>query len=130
MPPGPLVDFGISRVATYHYMLATSGAPLLLLMNCKVFDNLPKPAQDLIRKYSGRWAADRFIETYDEVERAVVRQLEADPRRRVTIPSPRDLATARVAFTSVLDEWVANSPHNRVLLKAAEAELGKLRAGH
>jgi TRAP-type C4-dicarboxylate transport system substrate-binding protein len=130
VPPSPLNDFGIKRMATYHYMLETSGAPLLLLMNRKKFDSLPKPAQDLIRKYSGQWAADRFIDTFDDIELAIMRDLQADPRRQVIIPSPRDLATAQAAFKSVLDEWVAVGPRNRTLLKAAEAELAKLRADH
>ena len=34
----PLADYGTKRVTTYHYMLATSGAPLLLLMNRKKFE--------------------------------------------------------------------------------------------
>ena len=35
VPPTPLVDYGIKRVATHHYMLGTSGAPLALVMNCQ-----------------------------------------------------------------------------------------------
>jgi TRAP-type C4-dicarboxylate transport system substrate-binding protein len=40
-PLAMLFDFGIGRVATYHYMLEISGAPLALVMNRKTFDALP-----------------------------------------------------------------------------------------
>ena len=63
VPASMLFEFGIARVATYHYFLPISPAPLALLMNRKKFDALPAPAQDIIRKYSGEWAADRFIES-------------------------------------------------------------------
>ena len=46
---------------------------------------------------------------------------------RLCTPSAHDLATAQAAFKSVLDEWVAADPRNRVLLKAAESELASLR---
>jgi TRAP-type C4-dicarboxylate transport system substrate-binding protein len=129
VPPSPLTDFGIKRVATYHYMLGTSGAPLLLVMNRKKFESLPEPAQNLIRKYSGQWAAERFIETYDVAERQIMQQLKSDPDRKVIMPTARELDTAHAAFKSVKDEWAAVSPRNRELLKAAELEIAKLRAG-
>jgi TRAP-type C4-dicarboxylate transport system substrate-binding protein len=53
----PLSDYGIKRVATYHYFLATSGSPLALIMNRKIYESLPKPARDIVTKYSGEWAA-------------------------------------------------------------------------
>jgi TRAP-type C4-dicarboxylate transport system substrate-binding protein len=127
-PPTTLVDFGIRRVATYHYLLGTGGAPLLLVMNRKKFESLPQSAQDLIRKHSGEWTAQRFINTYEPAERETMQQLRSDPNRKVIMPSSQDLDTARAAFKSVLDEWVAISPRNRELMKAAQSELTKLRA--
>jgi TRAP-type C4-dicarboxylate transport system substrate-binding protein len=37
-----LADFGISRFATQHYMLGLGSAPLLIVMNRKTFDGLPR----------------------------------------------------------------------------------------
>jgi TRAP-type C4-dicarboxylate transport system substrate-binding protein len=39
--PAPLIEFGISRVASNHYLLGVSSAPLILVMNRKKFESLP-----------------------------------------------------------------------------------------
>ena len=70
--PSMLFDFGIARVATYHYMLGTSVLPLTLLMNRNKFESLPNESQDIIRKYSGEWAAARFIDVYGAAEKSAV----------------------------------------------------------
>src|ERR1700722_18968933 len=124
----PLSDFGIKRVAVSHYFLETSGAPLALLMNRKSFDTLPRPAQDIIRKYSGAWVAERFIETYEAAVAQVMEQLKSEPNRKLTFPSQSDLDIAPTAFKSVIAEWAAVSPHNRELLELVESELAKLRS--
>lgn len=126
--PSVLFDFGIARVATHHYMLGTSVVPLTLLMNRAKFDGLPRQSQDIIRKYSGEWAAARFIEVYGAAEKNAIERLSADPRRRVITPSPADLGTAQAAFRAVITPWAANSPHNRELLNMAEREIATLRA--
>jgi TRAP-type C4-dicarboxylate transport system substrate-binding protein len=124
----PLSDFGIKRVAVSHYFLETSGAPLALLMNRKSFDALPRPAQDIIRKYSGAWVAERFIETYEAAVAQVMEQLKSEPNRKLTFPSQSDLDIAHTAFKSVIAEWAAVSPYNRELLELVESEIAKLRS--
>jgi TRAP-type C4-dicarboxylate transport system substrate-binding protein len=124
----PLSDYGIKRVAAYHYFLGTSGAPLAVLMNRKKFEELPKPAQDIIRKYGGEWAAARFIETFDASNQQVMQQLKSDPQRKISFPSQPDLDRAQVAFKSVIEEWVEKSASNRELLNRADAEIAKLRS--
>jgi TRAP-type C4-dicarboxylate transport system substrate-binding protein len=123
----PLSDYGIKRVATNHYFLGTSGAPLALLMNRKVFEALPKPVQDIVRKYSGEWSAARFIEIYARSDAQTMEQLKSDPNRTVVFPSASDLKIAHAAFRSVITEWAAKSPHDSELLKLTEAEIAKLR---
>ena len=128
VPMTPLSDYGIKRVATNHYLLGTSGAPLALLMNRTKFDTLPKPVQNIIRKYSGDWAAARFIEIYDRSDAQILEQVRSDPNRTVVFPSPSDLDIAHTAFKSVTAEWAAKSQHDRDLLKLTEAQIAKLRA--
>jgi TRAP-type transport system periplasmic protein len=124
----PLSDYGIMRVATNHYFLGTSGAPLALLMNQARFDALPKSVQDIIRKYSGEWSAARFIETYDRSDAQILEYLRSDPNRKVVFPSPADLNIAHAAFKAVIAKWTTESPHDSDLLKLTETEIAKLRS--
>jgi TRAP-type C4-dicarboxylate transport system substrate-binding protein len=124
----PLSDYGIKRVAANHYFLHTSGAQLALVMNRKKFEELPKAAQEIILKYSGAWAATHFIETYEDSHDLLIKQLSADPHRKVIFPSQSDLDQAQTVFKSVVQEWAEKSPHNRELLKKAEATIAKIRS--
>ncbi|MBI4924272.1 MAG: TRAP transporter substrate-binding protein DctP [Devosia nanyangense] len=124
----PLADFGVKRIATNHFMLGLSGAPIALVMNRKVFEALPQAAQDLIAKYSGEWTAARYIEVYGSADAAVVAELEADARRTVVLPSPADLEQAHTAFQSVISDWLKTDPRNQGLLDMAQTELTGLRA--
>jgi TRAP-type C4-dicarboxylate transport system substrate-binding protein len=125
----PLSDYGIKRVAIFHYFLETSGAPLALLMNRRRFEALPPPAQAIIRKYSGAWVAERFIDTYETAVAQVMEQLKSEPDRKLTSPSQPDLDTAHAAFEAVIAEWTAASLHHRELLQLVESEIVNLRSG-
>jgi TRAP-type C4-dicarboxylate transport system substrate-binding protein len=124
----PLADYGIRRVVTNHYMLATTGSPLALVMNRKRFDALPKPAQDLIRKYSGEWSAARFIESYDHSDELALEQLKSDPKRNIVYPSSSDLDRAQSAFKAVTANWLEKKPNHPLLLRKVENELARLRS--
>lgn len=128
VPPSALLEFGISRVVNHHYLIHVSAAPLALLMNRKKFDDLPLLAQSIIRKYSGEWAANRFIATYEIAEGQAIEQFKSDARRTVVLPSHEDLDAAQSAFNSVIEEWAAKNLHNRDLLQMVDTELAKLRA--
>ncbi|MBR1272821.1 TRAP transporter substrate-binding protein DctP [Bradyrhizobium sp. AUGA SZCCT0222] len=123
----PLSDYGIKRVVTNHYLLGTSGSPLALIMNRKTFEALPKPSKDIIRKYSGEWAAARFIESYDRSDDLALEQLKSDPKRNIVFPSSSDLDVAQSVFKSVVADWLKNNPRHQELLQKAETELTKLR---
>jgi TRAP-type C4-dicarboxylate transport system substrate-binding protein len=124
----PMSDYGIKRVAISHYFLQTSGAPLALLMSRKSFDALPPPAQNIIRKYSGVWMAERFIETYEVAVSQVMDQLQSEPNRKLVFPSQSDLDIAHAAFKEVIAEWTAASPRHRELLGLVESERTRPRS--
>jgi len=126
--PAPLVDFGISKVTNYHYFTRLGVVPLTVLMNRKKFDSLPKSAQDAISKYSGEWTAARFNQYVGEYNDKVIKDLQADPKRKVVFPTQADHDAMQPAFKSVVDAWVAKSPRNKELLTLVEAEIVKVRA--
>jgi TRAP-type C4-dicarboxylate transport system substrate-binding protein len=122
-----LADFGISRVATHHFFMRTSAAPLALVMNRKVFDGLPKAAQAVIQKHSGRWAAERFAAAYEASDGRVMEQLKSDPKRTLTFPSPLEARRIDAVSKAVRDELVTGNPHFQSLLMAVESELANLK---
>jgi len=128
IPPAQLFDVGIGRLVSNHYFLSISSAPLLLVMNRQVFNKLPDNAKSIIRKYSGEWAAARYIENFEALGREALSQIKSDPRRSLVVPVSADLETARRAFQTVIDDWVDASAHNKELLALVDSELAKLRA--
>jgi TRAP-type C4-dicarboxylate transport system substrate-binding protein len=128
MPPGSLFDYGISRLAKYHYVSPIGAAPLNFLMNRDKFESLPTAGQDAIRKFSGSWSAARFIEAYGARSDAAMAQLESDPLRTVIFPSQADLEAARDIFRTVVQTWAAVNPRHSELLTLTEMEIEKIRA--
>jgi hypothetical protein len=84
--------------------------------------------QDLIRRFSGEWSAERFMEVRAKIESDVMTQLKSDARRTFVVPSAPDAARAEAVFKTVTEEVVAMSPHNRQVLARVRAELAKIRA--
>jgi TRAP-type C4-dicarboxylate transport system substrate-binding protein len=127
--PATMIEFGISRVASNHYLLSVSSAPLTLVMNRKKLESLPEKAQQIIRKFSGGWAAERFIELYQAENNQAIASLKRDPNRKVVVPSQSDLDRARTVFRSEVEAWSTADPRHSRLLDEAEAELRRLRDG-
>ena len=123
-----LFDFGVARLVSNHYFLPVGVAPLAVVMNRRVFESLPNRAKVLIRKYSGEWAADRWIETIVPFNRAAVKKIMTDPKRKATVATTADREAAQRAFSAVTADWAAESPRHRDLLNKIEVELAKLRS--
>lgn len=128
VPPAPLIEFGIARVAAHHYLLGVASAPLTVVMNRAKFDSLPAEAQAVIRKFSGEWTAERYIATYVMENSKAIAELKADPNRVVVVPSRSDLDRAEAAFKTEVENWRAADPRNDELLAKAEAVLAEIRS--
>jgi TRAP-type C4-dicarboxylate transport system substrate-binding protein len=128
VPPAPLIEFGIARVAAHHYLLGVASAPLTVVMNRAKFDSLPVEAQEVIRKFSGEWTAERYIATYEVENANAISELKADPNRQVVLPSRSDLDRAEAAFRAEVENWRAADPRNAELLAKAEAVLAEIRS--
>jgi TRAP-type C4-dicarboxylate transport system substrate-binding protein len=127
LPTAPMPEFGIGRVATNHYMLRTSAIPLLVVMNRSKFASLPDYAKAIVRKYSGDWAVEHFIDVFQTRTDEVMDQLNADPQRKVIVPSSADLKKAQIAFDSVVRDFAAKQP-DKTLLSAVRTKVEELRA--
>jgi TRAP-type C4-dicarboxylate transport system substrate-binding protein len=125
--PVTVVEFGIARVASHHYLLGVSSPPLAVVMNRAKFEGLAAEAQHVIRKFSGEWIAERYIEAGMAANNAVIESLKQDPNRIVTIPSPSDVEQAHIVFQSKVEAWSAADPRHAGLLAKANALLKKLR---
>jgi TRAP-type C4-dicarboxylate transport system substrate-binding protein len=125
---GPLTDFGLGRVVTYHYLLSLGPSVRSILMNRKKFESLPQTGREVIRKYSGAWLAERVVEAYEPYTAAQLEQLTSDPLRTIISPMQVEVDQAEAAFRTVRNQWADASPHHRALLSAVEAEIAKLRA--
>jgi len=125
---GPLIDFGLGRVATYHYFLRLGPTVLSILMNRRKLESLPSAGQDVIRKYGGEWLAARALDVYEPYTAALFEQLRSDPLRKVILPSPAEIDVAAEAFKAIRAEWAGASPHHRLLLSAVEAEIVRIRS--
>ena len=99
-------------------------------MNRKKFESLPPQAQAIIRKYSGKWLADRSATANDALDKLILAQLKEDPKRTVVFPSPSDVESAQSVFASIVEEWAAQSADNRELLSLVKAEIAKLQSAN
>lgn len=130
VPPVPMMEFGIGRVAQNHYLVGTSCVPLSLLMSQKKFDSLPAKVQAIILKYSGAWLMDTYNRINESSTSLIMTQLEADPHRNVVPPTQADIQKIDEVYKSIDDTYAANSPHNAELVQAARAEVAKFRSGN
>jgi len=126
--PAVVFDFGLDRVTDMHYFIRLGSVPLTVLMNRKKFESLPKAGQDAIREYGLEWMASRYSDEYVAYDSELIKRLQADPKRKVLIPSEADQNAARARFEPVIAAWVGKSPRNAELYKAVKAEIEKVRA--
>jgi len=125
-----LAEFGVGRLATYHYIIHADAPSLALVMSRSKFESLPPQAQDIIRKYSGEWSVARSNAFFAEINAKSMQQLVSDPKRHVIFPSQADRVRIDAAFKDVIDAWVAKDPRNGDLLSMVRAEIGKMRSRH
>ena len=130
LPPAMLFEFGVGRVASNHYLLQMTCAPIAIVMNRKKFESLPAEAQAIIREHSGEWLAKENNKAMDAINRQVVDRLLADPKRKVVVPSQSDLEIGQRTFDIIIEEWAASNPRNHALLGLVKAELAKLRSAN
>jgi TRAP-type C4-dicarboxylate transport system substrate-binding protein len=129
IPTPAILDFGIGRMTTNQYLLPTGPVPTILTMMRARFSTLSPAAQANIRKHAGAEFAQHAAACMLARDREVTARLQADTRRKVTVPSAADRAEADQVFAQVTREWAAQRPRNQELLNLVKAEITKARAG-
>jgi TRAP-type C4-dicarboxylate transport system substrate-binding protein len=128
VPPAMLAEFGVGRLATYHYMIHADAPTLALVMSRAKFDTLPKAVQDIVRQYAGAWTVEQSNQFFEGVNARAMQQILDDPRRHVIFPSPTDRERIDAVFQSVIDGWTARDSRNGQLLSKVREEVAQLRA--
>jgi len=98
-----------------------------VVMNRSKFASLPDNAKAIVRKYSGDWAVEHFIDVFQTRTDEVMDQLNADTQRKVIVPSSADLKKAQIAFDNVVRDFAAKQP-DKTLLSAVRTKIEELRA--
>jgi len=126
--PAALVDFGIDRVTSHDYLLPLGSGPLALLMSRAKFDSMPKPAQDVIGKYSLKWINDQFTRQLGTYNQVLIEKFKADKKRTVVVPSAADLDAIKPVYEKVTADWAAKDPRNAQVLAKAREVLAQIRS--
>lgn len=124
----PFFDFGLDRVTNNHFFIGLGVVPLLIVMNRKKFEALPKDVQAVMLKHAGQSLADTWSASITAYNNEMLAKLKADPKQRIVIPSAAELAAAQAAFTPMRDAWVAASARHKELKADLDAELARVRA--
>jgi TRAP-type C4-dicarboxylate transport system substrate-binding protein len=127
-PPSMLYEFGVGRVTSHHFMMAIAGAPTALVMNRQRFEALPQQAKSIIAKNSGEKLAERSAAHFAALDQSVLKKLQADAKRTVTLPSSADEKAIQKTFSAVVDEFSSSSDRNRELLARVKTAIAALRA--
>lgn len=128
--PATLVDFGIDRVTNTHYFADLGVAPIAVVMNRAKYDSLPPAGKAAIDKFAGKWLEARFLEQIGAYNKSLVAKLQADPARKVVIPSDQERAANLKRYEEVVNGWVAADPHNAEFLKIVNDQLAAVRGGN
>ena len=123
------VAFRTAEVAKFHYMANLGCAPLLLGMNKKRYESLPKAGRDAIDKNSGELSSVRFGKLHDKINSSLLAKYSKASDHKVVVPAGEDLKRLNAIQTQVVADWGKKSARNAKLIEAVKAEVRNIRAG-
>jgi TRAP-type C4-dicarboxylate transport system substrate-binding protein len=124
-----MYSFRIIEAAKHHYMAAIFGAvPVAVVMNKKVYDNLPPAAKALIDKHSGEQMSRRFGAVHDGIQKDRHERTAANKDNTMITPSAEELKKLDAVMSPVITTWVKDHPNGAALHNALKEELAKIRA--
>ncbi len=123
-----LYSFRINQVAKNHYMQHFSTVPIGMMMTKKRFNGLPKKAQDVIKKYSGKWVEDLYIKVNFAVQDKWLKLTKTLKDHTIVYPDPADRAAYEKLMAPVVTNWVKGNERRQKTLAFVRSQLKKLRA--
>lgn len=121
-----LYSFRINQVAKNHYMQHFSTVPIGFMMTKKRLNSLPKKAQDIIKKYSGKWIEDKYIKVNANIQKKWLAVTKKAAGHSIVWPDKADKAAYDKIMAGVVTKW-ANNDKRKKLLATVRAELKKIR---
>lgn len=127
--PIAIFDFGISRVASHHYMARVGTVTLGIFMSKRSFDALPAPAKAAIEKHKGESLSRAFGKMSDDRNTELQNEWAKDSKRSVVVPSKADVEAWDKQLAPVVAAFEAKDARNKALTAALRQELANIRAG-
>lgn len=123
-----LTSFRIDQVAKHHYMQLFSTVPIGILMTKARFNSLPKKAQDIIKKHSGRVYDQSYIDVNMKLQGVLLKKIQARKDHTIVWPDKADKAAYTKVMDGVVQKWAKGNERRTKLLAAVKEELKKIRA--
>ena len=128
--PIAIFDFGISRVASSHFLGKVGTVTLGIFMSKAKFDSLPAKAKEAIEKNSGEVLSRQFGKMSEDRNNELIAEWKKDPKRTVTEPTAEQNAQWDKTLLPVVAGWEAKDARNKALSEALRKELATARAGN
>ena len=122
-----LYSFRIDQVAKQHYMQHFSTVPIGFMMTKARFNALPKKAQAIIAKYSGKWVEDLYVKTNIDINKKWLAVTQKAKGHTIVNPSAADKAAYDKLMDGVVTKWATNDKRKKILA-TVRAELKKIRS--
>ena len=128
--PIAIYDFGISRVATSHYLGKIGSVTLGIFMSKAKFESLPPQAKAAIEKNRGEVLSRAFGKMSEDRNAELIAEWKKDGKRILTEPTKEQNATWDKALAPVVTGWEATDARNKALSTAMRQELSAPRVGN
>jgi TRAP-type C4-dicarboxylate transport system substrate-binding protein len=128
--PIAIYDFGISRVATSHYLGKIGTVTLGIFMSKAKFDSLPPEGKAAIEKNRGEALSRAFGKMSEDRNNELIAEWRKDQKRVVTEPTKEQNAQWDKMLAPVVSGWEAKDARNKNLSDAMRKELAAARAGN
>jgi len=117
--------FGLSDVATDHYVIPMGGAMGMVMMTKDKWNDLSPEAQAAIEANSGREASRKLGQVWDTLEAKIRGDFEASADHNVVVASAEDVQALKdLHFGGVAQGFVGRTPDGQAVIDAFIEALG------